>query len=258
MRRAGFTLIEIILAVAILSLMMVLAYSVVMSTVLAQKRIEAVMLSSEIGPVLIAQIREDLEGAFIPDGEEGTDFFAGLDRDTAAGGRDRIDFITSRMSYGAMKEGDPAAFHSVNEVGYQVGDNDVDGSVGILYRRIDHFIDEEPTKGGRLVELYDRVVSFNVSFLREGEWVETWSSLSEAEAAQLAQGTQTGQQAGSEEPSTPPPGQEKMFPEAVRVELTIRVKANEEEFTDRTYLTTITYPQSGGQDETTPGSTQNR
>jgi type II secretion system protein J len=213
MKRAGFTLIEIMLAVVILAVIMAIIYGVVASTVQAQQRIEEVSRLSEAGPALLGQIRKDLESAFLPrDGE----FFVGLEKKGATGDRDRLDFVSSTMAYGAEREGDEAVFHGVNEVGYQVLDStDPQASgFGVLYRREDFSVDAEPLKGGRLTELYDRVRSFDLQYFDGEKWMGEWNS-----------------------------GRMKnKLPVAVKVELKIVVIDGQGRPIDQTFLTTVTFP----------------
>ena len=200
------------LAVMLLGIMMAIVYGVIVSTLQGQKEIERINRSSEIGPSLLAQIRQDLEGAFLPD-EEGV-YFMGYNRAGATGDRDRIDFITSRIAYGAELEEEEPAFHSVNEVGYQVQGSDKDPMLGVLYRRQDYFIDKEPIVGGQLVELYDRVLHFNVSYFLEEEWLDKWDG--EAVKGKM--------------------------PKAVKVELRLQVSMDEDRYVERTFVTIVTYP----------------
>lgn len=212
MRRAGFTLVEIMLAILILAIMMSIVYGVVVSTVQAQRRIEEVTVASEIGPVLIAQIREDLEGAFRPDSKG--EYFRGTDSISPAGDRDRIDFITARLAYGTAEDGGEPAFHSANEVGYLVRENPRASGLGVLYRRQDLFLDPDPLQGGVLVELYDRVSHFGVKYYTGEEWVDGWDFTS-------AQGK---------------------LPRAVQVDLRLEVTQHEDRVSERFYRTTVTFP----------------
>jgi type II secretory pathway component PulJ len=199
------------LAVLILAVMMAIIYGVVVSTVQAQQRVEEVLLTSEIGPALLSQIREDLESAFLPkDGE----FFLAVNHQGATGDRDRVDLVTGRMAYGPARDGEDPAFHSVNEVGYQVQDNRRDPTVGILYRREDFFLDNEPLKGGRLVELYDRVRHFDVQFWNGTRWLPDWSSKRE----------------------------KNKLPKAVKVELRLVVDDREDKDVEQAFTTIITFP----------------
>ncbi|HZN61885.1 MAG TPA: hypothetical protein VFC90_05720, partial [Planctomycetota bacterium] len=82
-------MIEIVLAVALCTLVMALVYGVVLSTIQAAERVDELTHGSEIGPAILAQIREDVGAAFMP-GED-QDFFVGQERS----GRDRLDFVSS-------------------------------------------------------------------------------------------------------------------------------------------------------------------
>jgi prepilin-type N-terminal cleavage/methylation domain-containing protein len=161
----GFTLLELMLTILILAIIMALVYGIVVTTVQAANRIEEVMQGVEIGPAILAQLRDDLEGVILTDPKG--DQFNGLDRKLSFGDRDRIDFLTTTMAYDREKDDVDPRFHGLNEVGYTVLDHPNDPNVGILYRRIDPFVDADPLKGGRLVELYDRVRSFNVTYVED-------------------------------------------------------------------------------------------
>ena len=209
---SGFTLVELLLAVMLLGIMMSIVYGVLITTLKGQKQIEVITQSSEIGPSLLAQIRQDLEGAFLPD-EQGT-YFMGFNRAGSTGDRDRIDFITTRLAYGAELAEEEPAFHSVNEVGYQVKASEVDPMLGVLYRRQDYFLDKDPLVGGQLVELYDRVLHFSVTYFLEGEWIDKWDG-------EAAKGT---------------------MPEAVKVELRLQMASGEDTVIERSFTTIVTYP----------------
>lgn len=174
--KRGFTLLELMLTILILAIIMSLIYGVVVSTVQAANRIEEVMQGVEVGPSILSQIREDLEGAFLNDPK--SDQFVGIDRKLSYGDRDRVDFITTTMAFDREKDDMDPRFHGLNEVGYTVLENPRSPDLGILYRRIDPFIDADPMKGGRLIELYDRVKSFNVTYIEDPSKpaASSWSS----------------------------------------------------------------------------------
>ena len=206
-RPAGFTLIELMLAILILAIMMSIVYGVVVSTVNAAQRVEEITASSEIGPAILTRIRSDLEASFLPkDGE----FFLGIRKPGAGWDRDRIDFISSDMEYGSENDVEEPRFHNINEVGYQVQTSSKDPGVGVLYRRLDYFIDNEPLKGGHLIEMYDRVKSFSLRYYDGKDWRTDWSSK-----------TQKG------------------LPKAVEVVLTIFVVQHGEPYHEQTFKTTV-------------------
>jgi type II secretion system protein J len=169
----GFTLVELMLAILILAIMMSIVYGVVVSTVSAARRVEEITASSEVGPAILTRIRADLESAFLPkDGE----FFLGGKRAGGGSDRDRLDFISSEVAYGAENDVEEPRFHCINEVGYQVLDSRKDPNAGVLYRREDFFIDADPLKGGHLTEMYDRVRSLSFRYYDGEEWKPEWSS----------------------------------------------------------------------------------
>jgi type II secretion system protein J len=207
----GFTLIELMLAILLLAIIMTLIYGIVLSTVEAARRVEEINQASDVGPAMLALILEDLEGAFLPP-KEG-DSFVGVPRKGSTGDRDRIDFITARMSYGARKEGEDPAFHSVNEVGYQMQENKTDSSVGVLYRREDFFVDNEPLRGGHLMEVYDRVRHFHLEYYDGDKWRQEWSSKQE----------------------------KNKLPQAVKIELKIIV-TDREQPVEQSFTSIVTFP----------------
>lgn len=207
----GFTLVELMIAVSVLAVMMTLVYGVVVSSVQAAQRVEEISAGTEVGPAILTRIRADLEAAFLP--KEG-DYFLGYDRKGAGGDRDRLDFVSAVLGYGPERDGDVPSFHSVNELGYQLRDHPTEPGVGVLYRREDFFLDAEPLKGGRLVELYDRVTVFDVEYWDGKQWRAQWSAKTE----------------------------KNKLPRAVRVRLTLRVGERDEPGAERAYLTTVILP----------------
>ncbi len=210
-REGGFTLVELMLAVLILAIIMAIIYGVVVATVQAQQRIEEINQASETGPALLGLFREDIEGAFQP--KAGTESFVAIDRKGSTGDRDRIDFVTGRMAYGPERDAEEPAFHSVNEVGYQLLESKADPNVAVLYRREDFFLDNEPLKGGRLTELYDRVRHLSFEFWNGDKWLPDWNSKREKDK----------------------------LPQAVKVELRILVTERDEPV-EQTFTTTVTFP----------------
>jgi len=208
-RRRGFTLIEVILAVALCALVMSLVYGVLITTIEAAERVEELTHGTEIGPAILAQIRDDVGGAFLPSNDQ--DYFVGQERS----GRDRLDFVTSAAVFASETPGGEPKIHSVNEIGYQVkeGPSPEDGLV--LYRRVDPFIDAQPLQGGRLVALAEKVISFKVTYWTGTEWVNSWVSSK----------------------------QENKLPNSVRIELRIRVPDRKAEggFAERTFSTLIPF-----------------
>jgi type II secretion system protein J len=207
----GFTLIEVMLAVLVLAMMMSVVYGVVIATVETSKRLEEITAASEIGPAILSRMREDLEAAFLP--REG-DWFAATDRKGSSGDRDRIDFVSAVLAFGADREGDEPRFHGVNEVGYQVLDSKTEAGAGVLYRREDYFLDAEPLRGGRLIEMYDRVTHFDLQYWDGEQWRPDWSTRLK----------------------------DSKLPKAVRIELKIRATERGDREVERSFTSIVTLP----------------
>ena len=174
MRRgtSGFTLLEILLSIFLVAVVMSICYGIVASTIKADGRITELTHGSEIGPAVLTQIRADVDAAFLPDKE--TEYFKGTDQKGYSGDRDRLDFVSSVVVFGADQPMAEPRFHSVNEIGYQLKDSPEHDGEGILYRRVDPFLDAEPTRGGNLTLVCDRVLSFNVEYWNGTQWISTW------------------------------------------------------------------------------------
>jgi type II secretion system protein J len=175
-RGKGFTLLELMLAITLVATIMVVLYMVLHSTLAVSSSVQEVIARSEIGPAILNIIRRDLEGAFLPDDKK--EYFVGQDKILSANA-DRIDFVTMALSYDRLTD-DPQEkprWIPIVESGYQLRLNQQNASYMVLYRREDPFIDEEPLKGGKLVELYDRITNFNLQYYDGQQWVDEWNNL---------------------------------------------------------------------------------
>jgi len=172
----GFTLIEVMLTIFILAIVMSVIYGVLVSVVESSRRAEVMMQGAEIGPAILAQIRDDLEGVLVTDKTK--DEFLGIDRKIGRGDWDRVDFVTTTMTYDREKDDLDPKFYGLNEVGYQIQPHPEDTTLGRLHRRIDPWVDADPLKGGRLVEMYDRVRSFDITYVEDPQKPaeSAWSS----------------------------------------------------------------------------------
>lgn len=184
MRRDGFTLVEIMVAFSILAFLAVMIYGVVNATVQAHDQIEAILQETAPPPAVLNIIRQDIESAFIPDAE--ISYFKGVNQTGLFGPADRLDFVSTTMAYGRAEEDAEDQFHAINEVGYQLKQNPNSSDFMVLYRREAYFVDDEPTEGGTLVELYDRVKSFSLQYWDGEKWRSEWDSLEEDGALPLA------------------------------------------------------------------------
>jgi prepilin-type N-terminal cleavage/methylation domain-containing protein len=188
--RAGFTLIEVLVSLAIASLVMA---SVLGSLDVTQRAVDAihnVIETETAGPRLLALIREDLESLAVYDPKEYR-VLKGENRTIAGADADSLDFLAQRRSTRPLR--DPTrmepVYAPVVEVGYRCRQHPTSPDFLQLFRREDFLHDEKPFEDGEFTLLYDRVVGFELLYYEKPEfdpmWEEEWDS-SEREALPYA------------------------------------------------------------------------
>lgn len=175
--RRGFTLLEIMLAVAVLALVGTMIYSGFSQTALNKARIEEDVEHSRIIHMALERMARELTMAFVS-----THVNPSLDLrvvDTAFIGKDngkddRIDFtsFSHRRLYRNARESDQ------NEISYFVTEHPDEPGVLVLARREQNRIDEDPRRGGKSQILVENVVEFNVEYFDPllTDWVQTWNT----------------------------------------------------------------------------------
>jgi general secretion pathway protein J len=175
--RRGFTLLEIMLAVAVLALVGTMIYSGFSQTALNKARIEQDVDHSRVIHMTLERMARELTMAFVS-----THVNPSLDLrvvDTAFIGKDngkddRIDFtsFSHRRLYRNARESDQ------NEISYFVTEHPDDPGVLVLARREQNRIDEDPRRGGKSQILVENVEEFNVEYFDPllSDWVQTWNT----------------------------------------------------------------------------------
>ena len=175
--RRGFTLLEIILAVAIVGLIGTLVYGGFSQTALNKERIETDVDHYRTVHMALERIVREVSMAFTsthvnpsPDLRTVLPAFIGTD-----GGReDRLDFtsFSHRRLYRNARESDQ------NEISYFIADDPDEPGERVLARREQNRIDEDPRRGGKSQVLVRGVEEFNVEYFDPSlsEWVSTWAS----------------------------------------------------------------------------------
>lgn len=187
-RRAGFTLLEILLAVVILTLLLSGVYAVLLGTVQAVERVELVTQRAEIGPGILRVVARDFEHAVIPGGQV-AGAFAGKSQGYGAYSLDRVDFVANVSALGPPGADGPPRPSPMNEVGYRLEPNPFAPGLFKLFRREGWFVEGDPLAGGMLYEVYDRVRSFGLEYFDGKKWHRDWSS---ADAGSLPMAVRVG------------------------------------------------------------------
>jgi len=166
---AGFTLLEILLAMTILAFVMTIIYSSFFAITQSEKR---VTLSTEVevkARNLMQMLMRDLSSAVIPEGEgskKETSLNYGLYCSQGESGQ-KLDFTTSLSDSGDVLNA------SLQETGYFLQTNDK-GSLNLL-KRIDDTPDDDIESGGRSLLLMKNIASLTFLFkAKDEEWIEQW------------------------------------------------------------------------------------
>ncbi len=251
----GFTLIELIITLAILVIVLGMSYRILENCLRTEKWIERETLPEKVGEAIISLMRRDIEGAIYKN--IGTDrVFQLLDNGDGETARDEIQLYTTveptPMEDSGARRGtleDPNR-RTITAVSYYLKEN----SLGLftLFRREATLFEGDPFTGGTGInfEIYDKVKSLSILAFDDSQlemdpaagyspWVPAWDSqqrLLEAEEEE-ASGTDATAGAsassgiprvsdlakasagqGSEEPAVLPPS---AIPTAVRIEVSI-------------------------------------
>ena len=181
MKQRGFTLLEVLISLAIMAMIMTTVMQTVDSTRMAVDAIHNIMETENNGPRIIERMREDMESIAVYDVEE-YKAFKGVNRTLMGAEADQMDMLV--RTRGRAPVSVPGiqrpVFAPLNEVGYRLRANPIRDDFMELYRREDALVDEDPFRDGTYTMLYDRVVSLQIRYTKEPDvnplWVDDWDS----------------------------------------------------------------------------------
>jgi prepilin-type N-terminal cleavage/methylation domain-containing protein len=165
-RLAAFTLIEVLIALAIMSLVMVALYTILDVTLRARDQIEIQSRVARLGPSILDLVEADLRRIWLPNIAEDK-VFLGESRTIDGEPADSLCFLTNVDSSVTRRVGEREISSDVCETGYRLRRNPDLPDVMELWRRQTFHVDEEPLKDGVYELLHDRVVRFQVRYLDE-------------------------------------------------------------------------------------------
>jgi general secretion pathway protein J len=175
--KRGFTLLEVILAVAVLAVVGTMVYGGFSQTALNKARVEEDVDHSRIVHMALERMARELTMAFVSthtnpslDLRVVETAFIGKDN----GKDDRVDFtsFSHRRLYRNARESDQ------NEISYFVTQHPDDRDVQVLARREQNRIDEDPRRGGKSQILVENIEEFNLEYFDPllSDWVQTWDT----------------------------------------------------------------------------------
>ncbi len=160
----GFTLIEVLLAVAITSIVMITVGTTFHVMLNARDVIDDLAESTEEGPRILNLIERDLRGLYVFNVGNNA-VFRGRDMDVGGHDADRMDFLTTTHAVGYVLDdrGQPRK-PSICEVGYWFRPNPRFRDVFEMWRREDPMVDGDLLTQGTFQLVHDRVKRFQVTY----------------------------------------------------------------------------------------------
>ncbi len=160
----GFTLIEVMVALAIMALIMVALYTTLNTALRTRDQLEIEAQVARLGPQILDIIEGDLRRAWIMN-IEGDAVFKGESRTVNGEPADWLSFLTTVDSTVTRRVEDREISSDICETGYRLRANPKNPDVMELWRRQSFHVDEKPLEDGVYELIHDRVVSFQVRYL---------------------------------------------------------------------------------------------
>ena len=186
----GFTLMEIVIVMAMLVVVLVTAYNIFLNCIETEKKIEELSVPEKVGEGILTLMRRDLAGAVFKGCTEARDnpVFVGLDNPGQDGDADSIYFVTT-VDPTPREENlnDWENIRTLTMGGYRLEANQ--NSANTLYRKeIVEFGRQDITNApGLNYNVYDKVKSLNIEFFDGYEWFTDWDSVAAIEEQQRLQ-----------------------------------------------------------------------
>lgn len=166
----GFTLVEVLIAIAILAIVLSTVYESFMQTRKAIGKTEASIEELRGVRAAFTRMMQDINMAFLVQNNDNT-LFVGTDDFSESYPNDSIDFTSysNKFRNKDVKESDQI------EVGYYMKRGN-EGSATLM-KRIKKRIDENPGYGGDSYEISEYITGLNFRFLdQDGAWVDSWDT----------------------------------------------------------------------------------
>lgn len=177
--RAGFTLIEVMVTLLIMSGIMLGITQILEATRISRDTIQNIQETQLAGPAIMDLIERDVRALMVYD-RNPAELLRVQDRVQIGLDADSLDLVTSTDSLIPTELRERWVRCDYNEVGYCLRPNPKDDDFLEIYRREGFGVDDEPFLGGAYTFLHDRVKHFNVEvYLEDGVDAEPEDSWNE-------------------------------------------------------------------------------
>ncbi|MDY7034208.1 MAG: type II secretion system protein GspJ [Thermodesulfobacteriota bacterium] len=172
-RSKGFTLAEILIAIAIISTILAIVYSSFASTMRSITICREKNDIYQIARLSLERIAEDVSAAFPPKDLQLEDIqlgFIGEDREVSGIPWDTLHFISTSH----LELSNDIKSSGLHEIGYSL-EMDLETDQPVLFRRQDDTLDDETDKGGVVLELAEGINGIDFKYYDdEGEEFNEW------------------------------------------------------------------------------------
>ncbi len=166
----GFTLIEMMVAVALMAMVLSMVGGILLSVLNTREKVQDSLDSDKAGYGLLATIRRDLTGVYAYG--LGGPAFRGTNEEEEGRPGDRIDFVTTAD----VSDSSDGIKPRLVEVGYRI-QKEAEGERLILYRRASGYEGDPLKGGGSYTGLYVGVHSLDIQYFddEDKDWKEEWA-----------------------------------------------------------------------------------
>lgn len=168
--RRGFTLIEMMVAVALMAMVLSMVGGILLSVINTREKVQDSLDSDKAGYGLLATIRRDLTGVYAY--ALGGPAFRGTNEEEDGRPADRLDFVTTAD----VADSSDGIKPRLVEVGYRI-QKETEGQRLILYRRASGYEGDPLKGGGSYTGLYVGVHSLDIQYFddEDKDWKEEWA-----------------------------------------------------------------------------------
>jgi len=182
--RAGFTLIEVLLVLLIMSGIMLSMTEILTAARTSRDTIHNIQETQNAGPAILDFIERDLRGLLTYDATR-KHHLRVKNRVILGFDADSLDFVTTTDSLSIRAEDDRFVRADANEVGYRLRPSPDNDQFLEIYRREGYGVDDAPFEGGTFLLLHDRVKGFEIQCFSEdgpdAEPIDEWGVQEDAE-----------------------------------------------------------------------------
>lgn len=173
---SGFSLIEVLVAIAISSVILLLIYSVHSSITLAIHNFTGVADFYENVDLAINRIDRDISCSYFNRNNKKLCFIGECDNNTPYNGK--LNFVTVDYKDFFMLINPKEQYHrsDIREVGYFLEPDDEIQDLFYLMRREENHYDDDPESGGESSILLENVVDLKFEFRKGNDWTNNWDS----------------------------------------------------------------------------------